>query len=292
MTSPDEAPPLDYLETRMQDMAALDRKPPDGTDEAGWMATLDAYGYRWTNEFDLALIDAVRRGYFDDDRLAREAAKLHAKLVKSHAEGSFESAWRRFHNSFADDQDETLDGIRDAFARLVEHLTPTDLNGAVALFKRLGRRDEAAAMLARFIEVHGADRTQFDLEAYPFSQHVDDPDVQAAFAAKLAREAPPPADVASMLDDVAEGSSPERLEALAAAPVEEYRRAFKSRSGPALRKALAAALQFARVSNATPPMQEITRRAKLALRAIAASRRSTPCASLASALLPSRDPPP
>ncbi|MGO4871777.1 MAG: hypothetical protein ACLPGW_14405 [Roseiarcus sp.] len=265
---PDEAPPLDYLENRMRDMAALDRKPPDGTDKAGWMATLDAYGYRWTDAFDLALIDAVRKGYFDDDRLAREAAKLHAKLVKSHAEGSFESAWRRFHDSFADDQDETLDGIRDAFAHLVEHLTPTDLNGAVALFKRLGRPEEATAMLAQFIEAHGADRALFDLSAYPFSQHVDDPDVQAAFAAKLAQEAPPPADVASMLDGIAEGWSPERLEALAAAPVEEYRRAFKSRRGAGLRTILAAALQFARIGNATPPMQEITRRAKLALRAI------------------------
>ena len=265
---PDEAPPLDYLENRMRDMAALDRKPPDGTDKAGWMATLDAYGYRWTDAFDLALIDAVRKGYFDDDRLAREAAKLHAKLVKSHAEGSFESAWRRFHEFIRRRPGRDARRHPRRFrppGRTSDPDRPQRRGGAVQApgQARRGNRDAGAVHRGPW-GGSGAVRPS----AYPFSQHVDDPDVQAAFAAKLAQEAPPPADVASMLDGIAEGWSPERLEALAAAPVEEYRRAFKSRRGAGLRTILAAALQFARIGNATPPMQEITRRAKLALRAI------------------------
>jgi hypothetical protein len=51
-------------------------------------------------------------------------------------------------------------------------------------------------------------------------------------------------------------------------PAAEYLRVFKSRSGAELRQLIASALQFARVSNATPEMDEITSRAKEALRTI------------------------
>ena len=56
--------------------------------------------------------------------------------------------------------------------------------------------------------------------------------------------------------------------ALASMPAAEYLKIFKSRSGAELRQLIASALQFARVSNATPEMDEITRRAKEALRTI------------------------
>jgi len=59
------------------------------------------------------------------------------------------------------------------------------------------------------------------------------------------------------------------IEALAAAPVEEFRLAFKSGSGPALRQMLANAMQFANVVNETSAMRRVTENAKAALRAIA-----------------------
>ena len=70
-----------------------------------------------TSEFDLVLIEAVRKGYFDDERLKSEASKLSAKFAAAKGRQSIDDAWRKFHDLFADDQDDVLDGIFDGFRR-------------------------------------------------------------------------------------------------------------------------------------------------------------------------------
>jgi hypothetical protein len=62
----------------------------------------------------------------------------------------------------------------------------------------------------------------------------------------------------------------EQLDALATAPIDEYKKAFTSHSGADLRGMLANVLQFDRIVNATPPMREISLRAKGALKLIGA----------------------
>ena len=64
--------------------------------------------------------------------------------------------------------------------------------------------------------------------------------------------------------------SQETIAALAALPVEEYRKVFKSTSGPELRKILSNVFQFDRVVNASDLMREISSRARQALKLIGA----------------------
>ncbi|MCH8168718.1 MAG: hypothetical protein IIC03_12450 [Proteobacteria bacterium] len=69
---------------------------------------------------------------------------------------------------------------------------------------------------------------------------------------------------------IKDGWDDDRLEALATAPIEEYRKAFKSHSGPELRRMLANVFQFDRVVDASDRMKEISRRAREALKQIGA----------------------
>ena len=62
-----------------------------------------------------------------------------AKFAKGRLEELFGAAWRKVDDSFADDQDAVLDGIREAFLRNIEHVTPTNLSATVVLFKKLGQ---------------------------------------------------------------------------------------------------------------------------------------------------------
>jgi hypothetical protein len=110
--NPGEAPPLDFIESKTQ--YSYDHAAGEGTgdDASRWNAALHAYGYTWPDEFALVLMEAVRKGYFDNDKLAAEARKQSEKFAKGRLEVSFEAAWRKVDTSFADDQDAVLDGIR------------------------------------------------------------------------------------------------------------------------------------------------------------------------------------
>lgn len=156
---------------------------------------------------------------------------------------SFEAAWRKVDASFADDQDAVLDGIREALLRNIEQVTPANLSATVALFKKLGQTEQAAEIIAQYVEARRGEPRLFDLAQSHFGQYVDDPDVKAAFK-KVAAEPRERPDVIALLAGAKQDWSPERLEALAAAPVEDYRRAFKSASGEEHQRLLANALHF------------------------------------------------
>jgi hypothetical protein len=190
---------------------------------------------------------------------------LHEKVVATKADGSFESAWRRYHDSFADDQTQVLDEIHASFMKNVKYITPLNLSGTVALFKELGRPEQAREMLDHYMAEHHGERAFFDLEDDPFGRNIQDADIRAAFKAKF-DQLEEKRDIQAMLRGT--DWDQETISALAALPVEEYRKAFKSGSGADLRKMLSNAFQFDRVVNASGAMREIASRARHALQQI------------------------
>jgi hypothetical protein len=67
------------------------------------------------------------------------------------------------------------------------YITPTNLNGTVSLFKKLGRPEQAKKMLDHYMENRNEDREFFDLAESLFHDTVSDPDVRAAFNEKAAQ---------------------------------------------------------------------------------------------------------
>jgi hypothetical protein len=158
--------------------------------------------------------------------------------------------------------------LRDAYVASIDTIGMGDLVGIVGAFKRLGRPELATEMIGTFVESRKDVPGALDPEAGHFGPLIDDPEILEAFQAA----APPASFPARVLENLAgpsENWPPDVIEALAAATVEEFRLAFKSRSGPALRKMLANAMRFANVVNSTTAMRRVTENAKAALRAIA-----------------------
>jgi hypothetical protein len=85
---------------------------------------------------------------------------------------------------------------------------------------------------------------------------------------KKAAQAEEKRDLPAILLSIKDGWDEDRINALAAAPIEEYRKAFKSHSGADLRRMLSNAFQFDRITNASNAMREISRRAREALKLI------------------------
>jgi len=148
-------------------------------------------------------------------------------------------------------------------------VNPGTLSGTVKLFKQFGRADQAEAMIARYVEARSGEPGLFDLNSNPFGITADDPGVRSAFEVKEA-EPRESANFVALLNSSKENWSADVVEALAAASVDDYFRAFKSSVGEAHRRLIYNGLQFANVGNATPAMRQVTEKARAALLAIAA----------------------
>lgn len=264
---PGSAPPLDYLRAKKErDYFGLTSAEDIPAEEAAWNALLDAYSFTWMDEFDFALLKGVENGYFDPEQIKKCATELDRKIELQKQGGSFEDAWRTFHDSFHDNQDEVLDTIYASFKNSVQSITPLNLNGSVTLFKDLGRKQQAEDMIEFYVDERKEESEFWDLDKYAFAEDVTDPDIVKAFNDKL-ETFTEEIDPATVLLKIAARDSWDShdLAVLAALPSDEYYGIFKAKTGRELAKMISAALQFDKIANPSPPMQEISRRAKEAL---------------------------
>lgn len=266
---PTRAPSPDYLESRGATHFLVDKNKVVPENEAAWNALLDVYGFTRMDEFDLALRDGIRDGYFDPSRIHKHAAELSTQATASQLGSSFSSAWSMFHDSFENDQEDVLDAMYLALTNGAKYVNPINLSATVALFKELGRADQAAAMIKQYVAIHGEDGKMFDLKNYPFAEDIKDPDVVQAFAEKYAVLENKP-DPAAILRAMAETKSWnfEDTKMLSTLSVDEYYKIFKGSKGRDLRGILDACLQFDRIGNASAEMKEISNRAREALKRI------------------------
>lgn len=273
---PSRAPSLDYLlERRGADPFGTDKDKPVPADEAAWNALLDGYGFLRMDDFDRALLDGVRNGFFDPSLIKKLGSELDMQIKAGKLSNSFWDAWRMYHDSFADNEQDVLEAIRRSFIEGAKYITPLNLNGTVTLFKELGKPDWATEIIRHYVEVRGKEAAIFDLkggpfEGYPFGGEIKDPDVVDAFAQKHAtfkREQAEPAAILLRMADM-NGWHPEDIAILSSLPVDTYYKVFKSTEGRDLQRILSSCLQFDTIGNASADMKEISRRAKEALKRI------------------------
>lgn len=269
--APDIAPSLEYIQRRSSgaDLIRLDKNKPVPKEEAAWYALLNSYGFAGIDEFDLVLLDGVRDGFFDPSLVQKYGSKLNDEIKATTLGTSFFDAWGMFHNSFEDNQNEVLDAILQSALNGALRINLINLSGTVSLFKELGRPQQAAEMLKHYITTHENDRELFNLQNYPFSSDVKDPDVIRAFNDKFATfksDRDPKTILLSMANT--NGWGPDDITFLSALPIEGYYQIFKGSKGSELRSIINVCLQFDRIGNATQDMTEISKRAKDALRRI------------------------
>src|SRR4051812_22741829 len=69
----------------------------------------------------------------------------------------------------------------------IQTVDPVNLSGTVALFKDLGREEQAEEIVTSYVANRGGERDCWDLESLPFADMVTDESVRTAFSTKLAR---------------------------------------------------------------------------------------------------------
>ncbi|MBP2431496.1 hypothetical protein [Bradyrhizobium elkanii] len=240
--------------------------------ERKWVDLLDRYSFTNLDHLDLVLLDAVKNGYIDADRLTTNAEELDAKHKAAQSDKALNDAWALVHDSFDENQDEVLTRLEDAYVKNIGVVTPSAMESLVGLLKALGHEELAKQAIEFFMDARaGESRAFFDLENHPFHSRFSDPDLAKAFSEKLATFKVE-ADPVSILEriDRDQGWSQKDINALCALSVADYKKIFKSERGLRMRSIVRAAVSFERISNRGTEYDPIITRARVALEEIAA----------------------
>ncbi|MDB5393742.1 MAG: hypothetical protein JWM91_1248 [Rhodospirillales bacterium] len=267
-----EAPTLDYLREQRSKHVFGPGEGESVSDAAReWNALLDGFGFTTMDEFDLALLAGIQRGYFDEAPLMLWAAKRADTIKAAQAGGSFDAAWRLYTDSFDDNEAEVAKEVCAAIRKNVAFVSPLNLNAAVKLLKDLKRPLEAAEVLRFYMAQRKDGRAFFDLSAYPFAGDITDPDVRAAFHARY-RDFADDRAAGDVLLGVARTKSCAHSDIafLSKLSADDFLALFKARNGSDRARMIHAAIQFDRMAGAGAEAKAIAAVAKEALKKIAA----------------------
>jgi len=262
---PDQAPRLDLIRDYNSIVWAMrDRRGEQPDDMAQWRDRLSLLPYTATDDFDRVVIDAVVAGFFDEKKLAAEAQRLDQELARTGRDNPYKQAWERYHGSLTDEDDEVVEGIRQAALASLENLDPSNINAAIRLLREFGQAGQADELVEAYVAAQPKNRRYFDLGNHHFGNDIPiDEALRAAFQRRYEEfvDTREPRDV---LKEIAEGNGwgddDERL--IATLSAEQFEALFEATSGPTLRRIIQAALRLAsNGSPATTPMRAPLRQA-------------------------------
>jgi hypothetical protein len=240
-------------------------------EEAAWESLLEKYKFRRSDDFDLALIKYVDSMVLDVDEVRGQARALQEQQRVGALHGTFEAAWRAFHDSFDDDEDKVVHEIVDGAKTSYEVASLSNLNEVVLLLKGLGKKAQALDVLKFFADNHN-DAGYWHPHADPFARGPFDPDVSAIIEQKKPTE-PEEFDVAAGLIRAGADYDQETIAKLAAVPAQTYCDLISAARGDQLRDLVLSALEFRRIMNASDDMKRVVSLMEEALRMVGSKSR-------------------
>jgi hypothetical protein len=246
-----------------------EKVPTQSEDEAAWDTLLEKYKYTRTDNFDFALMQCVDSMVLDVDNIQTEARALQEQQRIGALHGTFESAWRRFHDSFDDDEDKVVKEIVECTKAAFEVVSLPNLNEAMVLLKSIGRGAEAAELLKFFADNRDS---SYWTEEDPFGRGPFLSEVDAVVKEKSDVE-PEEFDVAAGLVLAGGNYDAATISKLAAVPVQTYFEIISAARGADLRKVILSALEFRRIANASDDMKEVIGLMEEALRMVGRTSR-------------------
>jgi hypothetical protein len=261
-------PPVEYLSESSfaRYINRKESKTPPTKDEQRWDTIVAEYDFGQLDDYDLALFHFVESSVLDPDEIVGEAKKKEEQLKRLAQAGSFEDAWRLFHDSFADNTDDVCDSIFEGVKANFDVVSRANLDESVIMLRNLGR-DELADSLIAYAEANGS--KDFWLPDDPFNRVTKDAKVRA-IAEQKAKAAKPVLDFETDLVAAAQSVNREKIAQLAKVPEEDYLALFQSRTGLQLRALVLSALDYRRILNADDDMRTVVAKAENALKVIAA----------------------
>lgn len=268
---PDHAPRLDLVRNYNSIVWAMrDRRGEQPDEMAKWRDRLSLLPYTATDQFDQVILDGVVAGFFDEQKLAAEAQRLDQELARTGRDSPFKQAWERYHGSLVDEDEEVVEGIRQAALGSLVNLDPNNINAVIRLLREFGQPDQADELINTYVAAKTENRQYFNFNNHHFTNESPaDPALRAAFQRRY-DEFVDTRDPVEVLKQIAEGNGwgddDEHLVANLSAG--QFEAIFEQTQGPTLRRVIQAALRLA--SNGSPSAARMNAPLRQALKNIAA----------------------
>lgn len=266
---PNDAPPLAAI-LQPRSLAHLfggeDKRTPE---QIQWSELMSAYRFSSADDLDRVVCESVQKGVFDANALRAEADKLASQLHLSDQRQQYRGVWDIYHDSFDDDAHQFTRALRRSINDQALVITKSDLSASITMLKDLGDNDGLNDLISAYVRTRqeGKEFWQNDPDEPRYEKY--DPDVAAAFDAKLAKFGED-----RKLEDILasivskNGWNRSDLAFIDTHSADDFYTMLKAARGDNLRQIASGLLYFQQISNADATMVSITEKALTALRRI------------------------
>jgi hypothetical protein len=253
----ENAPKLDFLKISSIErcLSRDSTKTQISKAEANWESLLNKYKFTFPDDFDLSLMNYVETSLLDADDIQLKATTLQEQQRIGILHNALDAAWRPFHDSFEDNQDQVVHEIIKGMTKSYEITSLSNLNAAVLLLKKLGRLVEASNLISFYSEKRN-DPNYWRIDNDPFAPRQLDPEISVIIE-KLKSAEPIDFDLSEALICAGKTFDTNTISKLATIPVDDYFKLISSRRGENKELIVQSALEFRRIANASEDMKKV-----------------------------------
>ncbi len=264
-----ETPDYSFVLSRTSAFGDLDDDVTLSTQQQLWCTVLRQYDNFSIDEFDLQIARLVENGYVDEKGLREAATELNEKIQAASSESSFQEAWRKFNESFDDNDQDVIACLSASFKNNAKYISPVNLDGAVRLLRYLGKKKLATKIIDLYIDKRKGDVELFNLDTAAIPGEIRDREVIEKFA-RTYEELTARRSLQDICEQLIGGEnwSDEAESQLAQVSIDEYVALFKSVRGQKLSQYVDLCLKFRHLSATTEHQERISAKAAAALKRI------------------------
>jgi hypothetical protein len=246
------------------------RQKPGSEREILWQQILTTFLASRLGDLDEVLIEGVKKGYFDNERITHEVGKLHNQIDNQRRSEVLNEGWDSFLTSFDTPETTAIDRLEEVARTSIDVMTIHELQAIVEAIKAANRRNTADHLIADWIDCNAGFASSVDLNDFPYSRDIKDPDVKnAVLQRQKAANSTPNLNEALLEIKRLHGWTPDIMRILLAASSQDYIELFKSLSKTALLDALRECRIFGTLVDPGPDVLEVNMRIRAALETIA-----------------------
>jgi hypothetical protein len=264
-----DTPNYNFVVSRSGAFGDLDDDISLSIQQQNWCALLRNYDNYSLTDFDREIARLVENGYVSERHLLQEATRLNDEILAARSENSFLEAWRKFNESFDDNDQDVINCLSDSFKSNAKYISPINLDGTVRLLRNLGKDKLATKIIRLYIERRDAEIELFNLEASSFTGEIRDQEVIFKFKEKYEslKARLSPQELCDFLLTHTSNCEEEEVQ-LSQLEIADYVQLFKSQQGSTLSQYVDLCLKFNRFGEIFEHRRVISDKAIAALKII------------------------
>lgn len=151
-----------------------------------WKKLLRDYGITIVEDFDLAIIAIIEKGYLEESGFIENAHRLDSQIQKGQNQADLDTVWEALNHSFENNQDEFVEVVRAKFNKHVAFISFNFLNSLVSLLRELDLGAFADKLITEYIAARKDETELFNLKKHQSGVIAIDPILKEYFQAQYA----------------------------------------------------------------------------------------------------------